>query len=161
MLNNPAFAADKNKLWGDAYLKLFEVEYAPGQFARYARAAENITFQGHLWLAANIAPVETTETSSGEIPTFPIVIDGAGRAVTALSEQYRLEGCAGRIVTVRHDAYSDPTACVEEHFTIDYVLCDTYSATVTCRMMPFDLLTTLLPADVITAEEFPGAAMPE
>jgi hypothetical protein len=135
---------------------LLELEYATGQFVRFARYNRVVTFDGHDWLPFPIAPVEVSESSQGETPAHDIAFSNVGREFQSILEFYDIEGTLGRLLWVHPDDLDDPTAAVVENFTVLSAHVDRRNAAITVTPINFDPLDVELPRATVTQEEFPA-----
>lgn len=155
-LSVPAFADDKNLLEGKGYILLFELEHEAGQFTRFARHTQNVSFEGFTWTKFPMGSVDIPQTQSGEIPVFNIAFQNVGREVQSLLEFYIIEGRPGRVLWVHPDKLADTTAKIEEKFIVLSAQADQQTATLSCSPIAWDIFGVQLPNKIVTVEEFPG-----
>lgn len=158
MRDIPAFVAEKNKLWGKAFVLLFELDYTgEGDYIRWARIEKGtITFQGATFAAAGFSDPARSQNSRGEIPTFDIAFANPQRTLQSVLHAHILEGRSGRLITVHRDLLDDPTAADEEGFTIVTASVNEQIATLTCAGVRFNALRAKVPRRVITRDRYPG-----
>ena len=154
------FVAKKNALWGTAFVLLFEVEYADGQFLRWARidnrTEASIAFEGESWTAFPIGNPRRSQNARGEIPTFDIPIANPERIFQSILHNYIVEGRPGRIITVHRDHLDDPTAKFEEWFTIETASSSATLINLTCKGVRFNPRRSRIPSRTMTRAEYPG-----
>lgn len=155
-LTVPPFTTDKNLLEGLGYILLFELEHEAGQFTRFARHTQNVSFEGFTFTKFPMGGVDVPQTSSGEIPVFNIGFSNVGREVQSILEFYIIEGRPGRLIWVHPDKLADTTAKIEERFTVLSASADQQTATLSCSPIAWDIFGVQLPLRVVTVEEFPG-----
>lgn len=158
MLEIPAFGSDKNRHQGPTLVLLLEIEYATAQFLRIARYDVDVTFEGIVW-PHNLAmgEPETSQGLQGKLPAFDLTISNIGRELQSILEFNPIEDARpGRLIWVHPDHLDDPTAKHEEKFSVIAARTSTKNAVLTCTAIPFDPLGLLIPADVVTHEEFPN-----
>lgn len=157
MLNVPAFVSDKNRLEGKGYRMLLEIEYTSGQFFRLARHDHDIVFDGNTYLSFPIGSPEVSQTTQGEIPAYEVSLSNIGREMLSIFELYaEFDEAPGRLIWVHPDHLSDPTAKVEEPFTVVSARANRRSASITCSPVTFDPLGVQLPRELVTTDKFPG-----
>ncbi len=157
MLDIPQFAAEKEKRSGKAFIRLLEIEYAPGQFVRYAQYNTSVTFEGQIWTPFPIAGLRgAKQTTDGSIPAFDIALSNVGREIGAILEVYDIERRPARLLRVHPDQLGDPTAKREEKFIILNARVSGHDAVLTCTPLRFDPMTMLIPRRKYTSAEFPG-----
>ncbi len=146
----------KNKPEKSVPIVLLEIEFAPAEFVRFARYNRPVTFQGFDWLPFPIAPLEIEETSTGQTPAFDIAFSNVGREFQSILEFYDVIGRTGRVLWVHPDDLADPTAAIEESFTIIAAHTDARNAAITVTSVAFDPLDVQLPRQLITHADYPG-----
>jgi hypothetical protein len=151
-----AFSAEKNKLFGDGFVILIEIEFAAGSFVRYAQYNEPVIFEGHTWQPFPIGSVDVSQSAQGDIPAFDITLSTVGRDVMSVLEFYEIEGRPGRVVWVHPDFFGDPTAKIEESFIVVTARADVRNAVLTVAPVVFDPFNIQLPAELVTSKQFPG-----
>lgn len=158
MINVPPFKPEKNKLSGKKFIILFELEYEPGLFVRYAEPyfATPITFEAVTWQPFPISGADSSQATSGEIPAFDIAFSNVGREVQSILEFYNVEGKTGRLVRIHPDMLADPTAKIDEPFVVVSARADSHTAVLTVAPVTFDPLGIQLPRELVTPEKFPG-----
>jgi hypothetical protein len=156
VLSVTQFLAEKNKLEGDEFVVLFELEYSAGQFLRYARWDADVTFESHTWSKFPIARIETSQSTQGDIPAFDIGFSNVGREIQSILEFNEVEGLPGRLVIVHSSMLGDPTAKIEEPFIVVSIRADNLSAVMTVAPINFDPFGVMLPRDIVTPDNFPG-----
>jgi hypothetical protein len=156
MLDVPQFAAEKEKRSGDAFIHLLEIEYAPGQFVRYARYNEPVTFEGLIWSPFPMSKPTRSEASSGEIPAKDIMVSGVGREIASILEFFDIEGRPGRTIRVHPSQLGDPTAKIVSKFIVRSARVQANNAIITVTPLTIDPLTTFVPRRRVSATEFPG-----
>lgn len=169
-LDIPAFIEKKNALDGEAFLLLIEIQYATGQYVRWAAqpdyatapqfrrttAVDPITFEGNLYSPFPIGKPRRGHNSRGEIPTFEFVIANPQRIFESVLQTYIVEGKTGRLITVDRDNLDDPTAKAEEWFTIERASSAADRITLSCKGVRFNPLRSRIPRKNITRNRFPG-----
>lgn len=160
MLDVPQFVAKKNARYGDAFLLLLEINYADGEFLRWAkidgRLEPSIEFEGETWTAFGIGIPQRSQTSRAEIPTFEIPIANPDRAMQSILHNYIIEGKTGRLITADRDHLDDPTAKAEEWFTVEIVSATAKVVTLTCKGVRFNPRVARIPSQTMTRREYPG-----
>lgn len=162
MINNPAFALDKNLLYGNPYILLVEFRYDDAGVPNYLRLAQydvDVVWNGATWMSFPIAPLETSQNLSGELPAFDLSVGNVDRMMQSTFEYYEVVGLRGSTYIVKADALDDPTAVIDEEFTVKMARCRNQVATVTCAPLPWDPIETMIPRRRTTRREFPGMAM--
>lgn len=160
MLDVPAFVAKKNALHGDAFVLLVEIEYAAGEYIRWARINDRtdapITFEGHVWTAFPIGNPKRSQNARGELPTFDLPIANPQRIFQSILANFIVEGKTGRLITVNRDHLGDPTAKAEEWFTVETANSHASTITLTCKSVRFNPRRCRIPAKSMTRAEYPG-----
>lgn len=162
MLNNAAFSIDKNLLYGKPYIFLVEFRYEDAGVPQYIRLAQydvDVTWNGALWKAFPIAPIETSQNLSGELPAFDISVGNVDRMMQSTFEYYKVVGLRGSVYIIKATALADPTAVIDEPFTVQMAKCRNQIASVTCAPLPWNPIETMIPRRRTTRREFPGMAM--
>lgn len=155
-LDIPALKGVKEETSGEALITLIEVEYEDGEFVRFARYDQPVTFDGEVWSPFPIQSAQTRQAIGTEMQTSDIVLSGVGREMVEIFETTEIEGRPGRILRVHPDHLDDPTACVEEPFTIAYARVNSRDAVITISPLPFNPLDVMVPRRKVSAAEFPG-----
>ena len=110
---------EKNKLCNDKpWILLLEVQVSDDVTLYIARNNEDITWNGHTWIALPIDPDDQTQDMKS-LPTFNLKLGNADRVLQSYLEQYK--GLRDRTVIIRlvHAAHLDlTTAEIEEEFQI-------------------------------------------
>lgn len=152
-----AFQAEKEKRSGSAFIRLIEIEYAPGQFVRYARYNTVVTFEGKTWtpfpIAGTRGPKQSTDAS---IPAFDLNLSNVGREIGAILEVADIEGRPGRLLRVHPGHLGDATAKREDKFIVLNARVSGRDAFITCTPLRFDPLTKVIPKRKVTSRDFPG-----
>ncbi len=160
MLDVPQLVEKKNALWGDALVLLLELEYLAGSFLRWARIdgrlESSIEFEGELWLAFPIGNPRRPQSSRSEIPTFEIPVANPDRIFQSVLQNHIIEGKSGRLITVDRDHLDDPTAKVEEWFTVETATSTAKQVTLTCKGIRFNPRRARIPSQTMTRAEYPG-----
>jgi hypothetical protein len=153
-----AFVAKKNALYGSKFALLVEIEYADGEFIRWAKTEDgaDVTFDGSVYVAFPIGKIKRSHNSRGEIGIFNIPIANPQRIFQSTLQNYIIEGKTGRLITVDRDNLGDPTACQSEWFTIE--LADSVAETITlsCKNVRFNPLRSRIPRRTMTRSNYPG-----
>jgi hypothetical protein len=166
----PGFVEAKNALYGDQFLLLIEIEYADGEFVRWACDTEyatapqfrrtapisSITFEGNIYVGRPIGKPTRSQNSRGEIPTFEIQIANPQRIFQSTLQNHIIEGKAGRLITVRRDALADPTANASEWFTVENARSQAETITLVCKGCRFNPLRSRIPRKNMTRANYPG-----
>ncbi len=159
MLDIPQFVEKKNARSGDAFLLLVEIEYAPGEFLRWARVGKtegNITFEGNIFVPFRIGNPRRSQNSRGQIPTFDLPVGNPKRIFQSVLESYIIEGKSGRLIVVDRDQLDDPTAKAEEWFTVETVNSHAETITITCKGVRFNQRRCRIPSKTMTRREYRG-----
>lgn len=155
-----AFVAAKNRLWGDqAFVLLLEISYAPGQFIRWARLSKtetSITFEGAEWTNFPFDKPKTSQNARAEIPTFDIPIANPQRVFQTILSSYIVEGRPGRLVIVHREHLSDPTAKIDQWFTVETARCSDRQINLTCKAVRYNPRRARIPSKTMTRTEYPG-----
>ena len=157
------FVAKKNALYGDAFLLLIEIEYAPGQFVRWARVGKAegaVTFEGNQFVPFGIGNPKRSQNSRGEIPIFDLPIANPRRIFQSTLQHYIIEGKRGRLITADRDQLDDPTAKAEEWFTIETANAHAQTITLTCKSVRFNPRRCRIPSRTMTRRAYPGLLGP-
>jgi phage-related protein len=157
------FIAEKNKRWGEAFVMLVEIQYAAGVFWRVAKLGlteESIEFEGETWTNFPIDIPRRSKNSRAEIPTFDLSVANPERVFQSILHNYVVEGRTGRLITVHRDHIDDPTAKIEERFTIESATSTARVVTVTCRAIRFNPRRSRIPSRTMTRAEYPGLLGP-
>lgn len=156
----PDFVALKNARWGEAFVLLLEIEYADGQFVRWARLGStetSISFEGHTWDATVlIGNPRRSQNSRAEIPTFDIPLSNPERVFQSVLQNYIVEGRSGRLITVHRDHLDDPTAKIEEWFTIETASSNAKVINLTCRGVRHNPRSCRIPSQTMSRREYPA-----
>ena len=104
-----------------------------------------------------IGDVDDQRDMSSASSQMQIILPNAARAVNAICEFYDLTMMPGRLLWVHPDFLSDG-AIVESVFQIQSVAPVRDHAAMTVTPYSFNPLTKMIPAEVITAEKWPGVA---
>lgn len=160
-LDIPQFVAKKNAAYGDMFLLLVEIEYAPGQFVRWARLGRgesSITFEGQTWVAFGLGNPRRSQNSRGQIPMFELPIANPKRIFQSTLQSYIVEGRPGRLITVDRANLSDPTAKAEEWFTVQMATPSPEMIVLTCQGLRFNPIRSRIPRTTMTRTRYPGLA---
>lgn len=160
-LDIPAFIAKKNAAYGKAFLLLVEIEYAPGEFLRWARLGRgeaSITFEGETWVPFAIGNPRRSQNSRGQIPLFDLPIGNPQRIFQSTLQTYIVEGKSGRLITVDRDNLGDPTAKAEEWFVVESAGSAADFIVLTCKGVRFNPLRSRIPRTTMTRTRYPGLA---
>lgn len=163
MLSVPAFLAEKNRREGKNYIMLVELLYddsdpnpANHAYFRAAQWDQDIVFAGNTYLAFPIGDVEVSQSVSGEIPAFDIPLINVGRELQSVLELYTLENKPGRLLWVHPDLTGDASAYIEEPFRVISAVATREDGRLSCASVTFDPTAVLLPAKLVTRDEYPG-----
>jgi phage-related protein len=160
MLDIPGFVAEKNKLFGKAFLLLLEIKYDDadgGQYVRWFQSPkinDSITFEGVEWTSFGFSAPKRSQNSRGEISAFDIAVANVSRAAESILQNYILENRKGRLVVAHRDHLADPTSKDEEFFMIKWATTDEMQAVLTCASVKF--ATSKIPRKLVTRSEYPG-----
>lgn len=156
----PALIANKNALWGEAFILLIEIEYSAGEFIRWSRLNDRtdgaVTFEGETYTPFPIGNPRRSENSRGQIPTFDLPIANPERVFQGVLHNHIVEGKSGRLITVHRDSLDDPTAKIEEPFTVEMASAHAKEIVLTCKAVRFNPRRTRIPSKVMTRAEYPG-----
>jgi hypothetical protein len=160
MLTNPTLALEKN-LSAKNFVILFELTFDDSDPAnpvnlRFTRYNVPIVFEGVTWEPFPFGAIELTQSTTGEVPAFDIALSNAGRLMIGIMEQYELDNKNGRLIWVHPDHLNDPTAKVEEPFTVVGARANESTGILTVAPVGFDPLTVQLPRKVVSLDDFPG-----
>jgi hypothetical protein len=160
MQDIPQFVEKKNSLYGEAFLILVEIEYAPDSFIRWARTdariEPSVTFEGEVWNAFPIGNPRRTQSARPEIPTFDLPVANPDRVLQSVLQNYIVEGKVGRLVIVDRDQLDDPTAKAEEWFTVETASANAREIVLTCKSVRFNPRRVRIPSQTMTRQEYPG-----
>jgi hypothetical protein len=159
MLDIEQFVANKNALYGNAFLVLVEIEYAAGEFLRWARlgkAEGSVTFEGNIFVPFGVGNPRRSQNSRGQIPTFDLPVANPQRIFQSTLQNYIIEGKTGRLITVDRDQLDDPTAKAEEWFTVETANSHASTITLTCKGVRFNPRRCRIPSKTMTRREYPG-----
>jgi hypothetical protein len=153
------FVTKKNALYGDAFLLLVEIQYAPSEFLRWARVGKaevDIVFEGNIFVPFGIGNPRRSQNSRGQIPTFDLPIANPKRIFQSTLQNYIIEGKVGRLVIVDRDQLDDPTAKAEEWFTVETANSHAQLITLTCKSVRFNPRRCRIPSRTMTRSAYPG-----
>lgn len=160
MLDVPAIRATKNQTSGrPALVPLLEIEYAPGDWIRWAKYDTDIVFAGNTYKSFGFGGIEITNTTKGEVPGTNITVAGAGRELVSILEHLDPEQdelIEGRILWVDPLQLADPTAFIEEPIVLSRARANEQHAELTVASVPFHPHDVPLLGELVTTEEFPG-----
>jgi phage-related protein len=110
-----ALTLEKNKLsTPNPWLILLDVTWPDTTHSYFARNTEDVTFQGHLYIAFPFGIGQTSETSKGEIPTVTLKISNVSQALTGFFESTSgATGASVRIIVVNAALLSENYADLE------------------------------------------------
>lgn len=151
-----ALVEEKNSLHGKAFVLLVEIEYADGQWFRFARDKSDIVFGGNTYIAARIGNVRRPRSAGGSIATFEIPFGNALRVLQSLFHTHMIEGRSGRLIDVHRDMLNDPEAARIEDFTIVSAGSSDGVITLQCRGVRFNMSRARVPRRTITRRRYPG-----
>lgn len=160
MLDIPLFVEKKNARFGDAFLLLVEIEYAPGEFLRLARTdprlEPSIEFEGKTWISFPIGNPRRPQSARAEIPSFDLPIANPERVLQSIIGNHIIEDKPGRLITANRDHLDDPTAKAEEWFTIRSAGSNAREVVLNCEGVRFNPRRTRIPSQTMTRAEYPG-----
>ena len=160
MLDIPGFVAEKNRLFGKAFLLLLEIKYddtGDGQYVRWFQSpkiGDSITFEGVEWTAFGFSAPKRSQNARGEISAFDIAVANVSRTAESILQNYILENRKGRLIVAHRDLLDDPTAKDEENFIVKWATTDEMQAVITCASVKFS--TSKIPRKLVTRSEYPG-----
>lgn len=176
MLDVAAFKSEMNLLAGKGFISLLEILYdksdpdpANWLYFRAAKYSQDVTFtlpqlgnpthsQAYTFPAFAIGDFEIQQSAQGQIPGFELSIENIGREMMGIIELYEIERAKGRIIVVHPLKLADPTARIEEKFSINAANANEALAVIECVGVSFDPLRVMIPAKIVTRDEFPGIA---
>ena len=124
-----ALIAEKNKVNSSSpWLILIEITLTDenSTVLRFVRNTEDVTFETHLFSAANFQLDPFVYSSKGDIPTFSLKVENVVRLIQPYLET--LNGGVGsivRIIVVNHSLLNEDYSELEEEFSVIGCSCDT------------------------------------
>lgn len=152
-----AYTIEKNKPYNEPiFLYIIQLDSTITKYYCSYKSDTPIVFDGqeYEWFPISHDPV--SENTTGEIDKINVTLSNVSRLVRLYLEQYNgLRRCKVIIRQVFLNLLDDPTAKIDDTYTVSQVSCDTQNGSLILSSK-LDILSVNLPGRIYTRNDFPG-----